>query len=78
MEGLRIEGRDKTVHEARLINNFGRRWGANAFTDFETFKEEFLAAKDPNFGGPVSKAGSSFVVPIALALTFLFIAQGLN
>jgi hypothetical protein len=91
MDGLKIEGADpaKTVHEARLINNFGRMWGEHKFTDFETFKEEFVNAMDrnfggqvgvagPNFSGPVSTAGSSFVVPIALALTFLFIAQGLN
>ena len=91
MEGLKIADADpaKTVHEARLINNFGRKWGKQEFPNFEEFKVEFLAAMDANFGGevgaagpdfsgPVSTAGSSFVVPIALALTFLFIAQGLN
>ena len=88
---MKIEGADpaKTVHEARLINNFGRKWGKQEFPNFAEFKVEFNAAKDANFGGqvgaagpdfsgPVSTAGSSFVVPIALALTFLFIAQGLN
>ena len=81
MDALKIEGADpaKTVHEARLINNFGRRWGENEFTDWEAFEDEFRAAADPNFGGQApSTAGSTFVVPIALALTFLFIAQGLN
>ena len=80
LEALRIGDRDRTVAEETRINNFGTRWREHAFTEWNEFRNAFIDAAEgsdwPAFQPPA--AGSNFVVPIALALTFLFIAQGLN
>ena len=78
LEAMRIGDRDRSVFEENRISNFGVKWRDHGFTEWEEFYEEFMAAAPDWEGWKEKPTGPGFMVPIALALTFLFVAQGLN